>query len=160
MNTKIGTIQKMQLEEKVIDGWVLKNAFETAILPDENAHNIVDDDTEIEVFLFTEKDGKIKATTALPKIEVDTYGRGIVKQINTKFGACIDIGTDFNILLHKDDLSALESVCHVEDDPIYLRMKKDGKDRLFFILAKEHKLDDLFIDSSHANLNDAVQGWI
>src|SRR5699024_11805270 len=70
-------IQKMQLEEKVTDGWVLKNAFGTAFLPDDNAHNIVDDDTKIEVFLFTEKDGKIKATTALPKIEVDTYGWGI-----------------------------------------------------------------------------------
>src|SRR5699024_10376375 len=78
MNTKNGKIQKMQLEEKVTDEWVLKNAFGTAFLPDENAHNIVDDDTEIEVFLFTEKDGKIKATTALPKIEVDTYGWGIV----------------------------------------------------------------------------------
>ena len=160
MNTQIGTIQKMQLEEKVTDGWVLKNAFGTAFLPDDNAHNIVDDDTEIEVFLFTEKDGKIKATTALPKIEVDTYGWGIVKQIDTKFGAFIDIGTDFNILLPKDDLPALESVWPVEDDPIYLRMKKDGKDRLLVIPAKEHELDDLFIDASHANLNDAVQGWI
>src|SRR5699024_2507869 len=99
MNTQIGTIQKMQLEEKVIDGWVLKNAFGTAFLPDENAHNIVDDDTEIEVFLFTEKDGKIKAITAMPKIEAYTYGCAIVIQIDSTFCASIDIGTDFNILL-------------------------------------------------------------
>src|SRR5699024_9020534 len=64
------------------------------------------------------------------------------------------------ILLPKDDLPALESVWPVEDDPIYLRMKKDGKDRLLVIPAKEHELDDLFIDASHANLNDAVKGWI
>src|SRR5699024_5908101 len=105
MNTQIGTIQKMQLEEKVTDGWVLKNAFGTAFLPDDNAHNIVDDDTEIEVFLFTEKDVKIKATTALPKIEMYTYGCWIVKQIDTKFGAFIDIGTDFHILLTNDDFT-------------------------------------------------------
>src|SRR5699024_5899665 len=160
MNTQIGTIQKMQLEEKVTDGWVLKNAFGTAFLPDENAHNIVEDDAEIEVFLFQEKDGKIKATTALTKIEVDTYGWGIVKQIDTKFGAFIDIGTDFNILLPKDDLPALESVWPVEDDPIYLRMKKDGKDRLLVITSKEHGLEDLFIEVSHAYVSYAVQSRI
>src|SRR5699024_1904768 len=120
MNTQIGTIQKMQLEEKVTDGWVLKNAFGTAFLPDENAHNIDEDDTKIAVILYTEKDGKIKATAALQKIAVNTYGSRIVKQIDTKFGAFIDIGTDFNILLPKDDLPALESVWPVEDDPIYL----------------------------------------
>src|SRR5699024_9537890 len=102
----------------------------------------------------------IKATTALPKIEVDTYGWGIVKQIDTKVGAFIDIGTDFNIFLPKDDLRALESVWPVEDDPIYLRMKKVGKDLLLVIPAIYQALDDLFIDASHANLSDAVQGWI
>src|SRR5699024_10580903 len=73
---------------------------------------------------------------------------------------CIDSVTIIYFLSLCDNLPSLESAWPIQDYLIYLQMKKDGKDRLLVIPAKEHELDELFIDASHANLNDAVQGWI
>lgn len=161
MNALIGTIQTMQLEKKQADGWVLKHALGNAFLPHEHA-NITDDAdaTVVEVFLYKGEDDQIKATMSLPEIEVGTYGWGVITEMNAQLGAFVDIGTDFNILLPKDDLPALETVWPIEESRVYLRLKKDGKDRLLLIPAKEHELDDLFSDASEVNLNDPLQGRI
>ena len=158
-NIMIGTIQQMTATEAQENGWVLQNELGKAFLPAENRSGLERGET-MDVFLYKGDDGRVIASTSLPAMEAGTFGWGTVTEVQHSIGAFIDVGTDVTMLLPTGDLPVVESVWPEPGDDIYIRLKRDGNDRLLAIPAKEHELDDLFSDASDAALNDSVQGRI
>ncbi|WP_028782931.1 S1 RNA-binding domain-containing protein [Thalassobacillus devorans] len=129
-NLKIGMVQKMNVQKKKTEGFVLSDGDQEVMLPDEQARDDIELDKEIEVFLYQDKRGNTLATMTTPEVDLETYGWVEVVEVVKNLGVFVDIGIEKEILVSSDDLPLLESVWPKPGDWLFVSLEHDKKGRL------------------------------
>ena len=158
-NFLIGTIQQMSVAEKKKETYLVQNEHVKAVLPMEETENELEPGTTVEVFLF-QKDNDMKASVKLPEAQINAFGWGTITDIIPHLGAFIHIGTAIDVLISSDDLPAMRAVWPAAGDKLYVRLKKDSKNRLYAVPAREREFSDVIADASHIELNDPIEGHV
>ncbi|MDR0846425.1 MAG: DNA-binding protein [Lactobacillales bacterium] len=92
----------------------------------------------VEVFAFTDRDGKPVATTKIPLVTRDTYGFSTVVGVRRDLGVFVDIGLpDREVALSLDELSAMKNLWPKEGDKLMVKLLVDNKGRIWATLAPE-----------------------
>ncbi|MFA1821919.1 S1 RNA-binding domain-containing protein [Virgibacillus oceani] len=151
MNSFLGTIQTMKVDSKTKTGYVLTNTGIEAVLPHEETDTELDPGEQVNVFLYSDKQGRWIATLALPAVQKEKYDWAEVKEAVPNLGVFVDIGTNKEILVSKDDLPLFESVWPAAGDVLYVTLGEDQKGRLLAIPADENALMNEF-EAARENL--------
>lgn len=134
---ELGTIQTMNIDREIENGFVLKKGSNEALLHHNETIGELQLDQEIDVFLYQDKKGNITASMKLPTVVMDQYGWATVVNVIPDLGVFVDIGTTKEFLVSKDDLPLFENVWPKEDDKLYVTLGKDRRGRLLAIPATE-----------------------
>ncbi|MFD1018368.1 CvfB family protein [Thalassobacillus hwangdonensis] len=140
---KLGSIQKMTVEKKIAEGFVLKHDDHEVFLSDEEAPDNIELNEQIDVFLYNDKKRGIVATSTLPDATLDSYDWGEVTEVVKNLGVFVDIGIEKEMLVSKDDLPYMEKVWPQVGDMLFVSLEEDKKGRL---LAKPIKEGEVMED--------------
>jgi hypothetical protein len=136
----LGTIQTMNIDRKIKTGYVLKHSGREALLHNEESDKELISGENLDVFLYSDKKGRWVATLNLPVVQKGTCDWVEVKEVIPNLGVFVDIGTNKEMLVSKDDLPLFESVWPEKGDKLYVTLGEDRKGRLLAIPANEDVL--------------------
>lgn len=156
----IGTIQTMEVLRKIDTGYVLEKDMSEVLLHHNETEIELEENQEVDVFLYTDKKGQIIATTKLPTIRRDVYGFAEVVEVLQNLGVFVDIGTTKEILVSMDDLPVYEDVWPAVGDKLYVTLGTDRKGRLLAIPASEGIVDLEWVEAPVEVLNQTIGGRV
>ncbi|QAS50868.1 CvfB family protein [Halobacillus litoralis] len=144
----LGTVQKCTVLKKITEGFVVSANNQEIHLPDEEVAEI---DRELELndtldlFIYSDKKGRVSATLSIPEITRDSYGWAKVVEVVPNMGAFVDIGLrDKDILVSNDHLPLWKSVWPKEGDHLFVSLEIDKKGRLLAEpISEQEVMDDL-----------------
>lgn len=152
-DTLNGTVQKLMIKEKQVDGFLLEKGF---FLPQEDDFKI---GQRVEAFIY-EVDDKKYATTKLPEARFHEFGWAeVTAEINHE-GLRVNIGVSETFFVFASDLPAVETVWPQAGDKLYVHLKRDRKNNLFAVPAKEKDFSMVIEDASDLDLNEMVTGTV
>lgn len=154
----VGTVHTMRITEKTNEGFLLTKGTMKALLPIHDENYEIDD--FIDVFLYTNKEQKLLATTEIPDVVVGVYNWAEVVDVIPHLGVFITIGIDEDVLIFSEDLPMFKSVWPKPGDKLYVTLKTDGKNRLLAVPASENIVADLFSFAENIDLNSEVTGRV
>lgn len=157
---RIGTIQTMKVLRKIDTGYVLEKDMSEALLHHNETENKLEENQEVDVFLYTDKKGQTIATTKLPSIHRDVYGWAEVAEVLKNLGAFVNIGTPKEILVSIDNLPVYENVWPAAGDKLYVTLGTDQKGRLLAIPASEGIVDIQCVEAPVEALNQTFSGRV
>ncbi|GAB3794577.1 CvfB family protein [Virgibacillus kimchii] len=146
MHSVLGTIQTIKVDSKINTGYMLKHAGSEILLHHGETDTELEPGAMVEVFLYSDKKGRWIATLNLPAIQKGTYDWVEVREMIPNLGVFVDIGTNKEMLVSKDDLPLFESVWPAAGDKLYVTLGEDRKGRLLAIPGNE----DVLIDEMEA----------
>ncbi|WP_164667948.1 CvfB family protein [Virgibacillus doumboii] len=155
MNT--GKIKTLEVLRKIDTGYVLDG---DVLLHHNETDNELDPGQKVDVFLYTDKNGRATATTQLPFVQMDVYDWAEVVDIIPNLGVFVDIGTSKDILVSIDDLPLFEEVWPAAGDKLFVTLGLDRKGRLLAIPASESAFDRLWEAAQEDLLNKPISGRI
>ncbi|WP_430790752.1 CvfB family protein [Virgibacillus flavescens] len=155
-----GTIHTMEVLRKIETGYVLKKDTEEILLHHNETEQELEEEQEVDVFLYTDKKGQLIATAKLPEIQRDVYGWAEVVEVLKNLGAFVDIGTTKEMLVSTDDLPLYESVWPKVGDKLYVTLGTDQKGRLLAIPATEGIMDLKWVEAPVEVLNQSLNGRV
>lgn len=159
LQTQIGTIQTMTVASVGETTYQLTNDLGKATLIKDGQTSLTKKDT-VQVFLYADKEGNVLASTHLPPATRWMFGWGKIAEVIPNLGAFINLQTDIEILVSKDELPEDNQLWpHAEDD-LYVYLQLDKKNRLTAVPAKESEFQDLFEFAADAELNDKTIGTV
>lgn len=153
----IGTIQTTTVLRKIETGYVLQKETDEVLLHHNEAINKLEENEQVEVFLYQDKTNQIIATTKLPTIVMDTYGWAEVVESIPNLGVFVHIGIDKDILVSVDDLPLFENVWPKPGDMLYVTLGKDQEERLIALPATEGVFQGLRELATDELLNQPIQ---
>lgn len=156
----IGTIHTMTVIETIDDGYRLKKGTDEVFLRLEEVDSPLQNGQLIDVFLFTNRQGKMEATMKHPRIVKGTFGWAEVVEVFDHLGVFVDIGIKKDILVSKDDLPPLTTVWPTKGDQLYVTLDEDYKGRLLAIPATE---DDVYFEreiASQGAMHENITGRV
>ncbi|GGE29646.1 hypothetical protein GCM10011391_05220 [Pullulanibacillus camelliae] len=157
-----GDIVTLQVEREAPFGYFLSDGNEDVLLHKNEMDNEMEIELEqaIEVFLFTDHQGRIAATQTLPKITKDIYDWVEVVDVNHRFGVFVSIGTSKDVLVSKDDLPESFAEWPTEGDGLYCTLITDKKGRLFGKRASADRIESLSVPAGQDAFNQNVSGTV
>lgn len=156
----IGTIQTMEVLRKIDTGYVLRKDMSEFLLHHNETEHELEENQEVDVFLYMDKKGQTIATTKLPTIQRDIYGWAEVVEVLKNLGAFVDISTTKEILVSTDDLPIYEDVWPAVGDKLYVTLGSDRKGRLLAIPASESIMDLEWMEAPVEALNQTISGRV
>lgn len=159
LQTQIGTIQKMTVESVGATAYQLTNDMGIASLIKNEQTSLVIQDT-VQVFLYADKEGNVLASTHLPAATRWTFGWGKIVEVIPNLGAFINLHTDIEILVSKDELPEDNQLWPNAEDDLYVYLQLDKKNRLTAVPAKESEFQDLYEFAANTELNDKAIGTV
>lgn len=160
MTLPLGTIQTMKVLRKIETGYVLGQGEAEALLHHNEASSELEENQEIDVFLYKDKKGNTTATTILPTVQIGKYDWAEVAEVIPKLGAFVNIGIAKEILVSNDDLPPFRSIWPQPGDKLLISLGLDYRDRLIAELATGSVIADLFTAAPETLLNQKIQGRV
>ena len=160
MTLPLGTIQTMKVLRKIETGYVLGQGEAEALLHHNEASSELEENQEIDVFLYKDKKGNTTATTILPTVQIGKYDWAEVAEVIPKLGAFVNIGIAKEILVSNDDLPPFRSIWPQPGDKLLISLGLDYRDRLIAELATGSVIADLFTVAPETLLNQKIQGRV
>ncbi|RDW15593.1 CvfB family protein [Oceanobacillus chungangensis] len=157
---RIGTVQTMNVLRKIETGYVLSKAGEEALLHHNESDHELEENQEIQVFLYNDKKGNVAATTAIPTVQMDAYDWAEVVEVIPKLGAFVNIGIAKEMLVSVDDLPLFEDVWPNVGDKLFVTLGKDQKGRLLALPATEGVIAREIELAPDELLNQQISGTI
>lgn len=156
-----GTITSLTVSHEAPFGFFLTDG-ETEVLLHHNEmkQEQLNEDEEVEVFLYQDRQGRLAATMTIPTITIDAFDWGKVVDVKQGLGVYVDIGIDKAMLLSKDDLPPLEEVWPQIEDEVYCTLEIGHNGRLFVKLAKEADFWEIANEADRTLMNKNVTGRI
>ncbi|MFZ3578439.1 S1 RNA-binding domain-containing protein [Virgibacillus sp. DJP39] len=156
----IGTIQTMNVLRKIDTGYVLVKDMSEVLLHHNETSNELEENQEVDVFLYKDKKDQITATTKLPAIQKDVYGWSEVVEVVKNLGVFVDIGTTKEMLVSTDDLPIFQSVWPQVGDKLFVTLGYDRKGRLLAIPGSEEIFDMEWVGAPVESLNQTYNGRV
>ncbi|WP_405103502.1 S1 RNA-binding domain-containing protein [Oceanobacillus sp. FSL H7-0719] len=160
MTLPLGTIQTMKVLRKIETGYVLGQGEAEALLHHNEASSELEENQEIDVFLYKDKKGNTAATTTLPTVQIGKHDWAEVAEVIPKLGAFVNIGIAKEILVSNDDLPPFRSIWPQPGDKLLISLGLDYRDRLIAELATGSVIADLFTAAPETLLNQKIQGRV
>ncbi len=129
-----GHINRLKVLEKVADGFLLDGGKYGRILLPAREAVYVQPDELVEVFLYTDSDDRVCATTATPRAVVGECAAMRVKTVG-KFGAFLDWGIEKDLLLPHSEQPEKLSV----SDRVVVYVTRDNRTGRIYASSRLHK---------------------
>ncbi|MFD1334242.1 S1 RNA-binding domain-containing protein [Oceanobacillus iheyensis] len=156
----LGSIITMKVLRKIDTGYVLTAFGEEALLHNKETEEQLEIDQEVDVFLYTDKQGKVIASARLPFITVGIYDWAEVVGVIPRLGVFVSIGIVKDILVSKDDLPLYRETWPKSGDRLFITLKVDKKGRLLAVPATEDIIaNEVFAAPEHI-MHDQVRGTV
>ncbi|MFS1515670.1 S1 RNA-binding domain-containing protein [Bacillus sp. SCS-151] len=159
-NVKAGNIVTLVVERESDFGFFLSDGETSILLHNSEITSDIQLQQEVEVFLYSDHQGRIAATTTLPSITSESYGWVKVVEVKQNLGAFIDIGIKKDILVSGDDLPLLENIWPEIGDQLYCSLKTDNRGRLLAKLATEEIIEEIMNTAPKEISNRNIKGTI
>ncbi len=131
MNLKIGNTNTLEIVKETPQGLYLASSEGEILLPNKFIPQNYKLHEDLEVFIYTDSEDRLIATTQQPKAEVGQFAALPVKEV-TRFGAFLDWGLDKDLLLpYKEQAFPVSS-----GDQAVVRVCLDFKTRRVIAVAK------------------------
>ena len=160
MNLPLGTIQQMRVLRKIETGYVLVKDGAEALLHHNETDTKLEENQEVDVFLYIDKKDNITATTKLPTVLRDKYDWAEVIDVVPKLGAFVNIGIAKEMLVSNDDLPQFRSIWPKSGDKLFVTLDLDYKQRLIAILATGNIIAETFESAPEDLLSKNIQGRV
>ncbi|UOR12547.1 CvfB family protein [Halobacillus amylolyticus] len=159
--TKIGTIQSMDVIKRTAEGFLLSDGQDEILLPHEQVDGEIEEIGEhVTVFLYNDRKKNPVATMFLPEVRLDAYGWAEVAEVVKNLGVFVNIGVDKAFLVSKDHLPLLKEVWPKEGDWLFVSLEKDKKGRVFAEPISEGEVLEDLEKAPENLLNETIVGRI
>jgi uncharacterized protein len=154
--------QKMTLEvaRETPFGHFLTNGNEDVLLHKKEQTKDIQIGDQVEVFLYTDHQGRLAATMAMPIMDIGTYNWVEVVEVHHKYGVFVGVGMAKDILVSRDDLPYSYDEWPIRGDRLYCTMKVDRKGRLFAEMATFEVIETISHPATEADSNKNVEGTV
>ncbi|WP_424475318.1 CvfB family protein [Oceanobacillus kimchii] len=156
----LGSIVTMKVLRKIDTGYVLTAFGEEALLHNKETEEQLEIDQEVDVFLYTDKQGKIISSARLPFITVGIYDWAEVVGVIPRLGVFVSIGIVKDILVSKDDLPLYRDTWPKSGDRLFITLKVDKKGRLLAVPAEENIIANEVFAAPENIIHDKVRGTV
>jgi predicted RNA-binding protein (virulence factor B family) len=160
LNELIGQTTTLTVARKASFGYFLTDGNEDVLLHINQANQELEEEDQVEVFLYVDSEGRISASTTIPEVAIGRYAWVKVTDINPRIGVFINIGLPKDILLGIDDLPVHKSVWPKPGDLIYITLKLSSNYLLYAKLASDQVIESISVKATRENFNKNVQGHI
>ncbi|WP_338449080.1 S1-like domain-containing RNA-binding protein [Niallia oryzisoli] len=160
INESIGRVIQLEVARKTDFGYFLTDGTEDVLLHKNETQQDLELETSVEVFLYTDSQGRIAATTTIPKITVGEYDWAEVSDVKSGIGVFLDIGINKDMLLGEEDLPAHKSVWPQVGDLLYITLRVNRNNRIYVKLATDPIIDEKSVKATRADFNKSIHGFI
>lgn len=155
---ELGNIVKLIVEDVTARYYVLSNGKNEVTLPLDEADLQIG--SMCEVFIYTDRSGKLQATTKIPNVQLDQFGWAKVVDVKRNLGVFVDIGIPKEILVSKDELPIIENLWPEVDDQLFVKLDFDRRGRMLATLAKESDIQNIASFAEQNLLNQQITGTV
>jgi predicted RNA-binding protein (virulence factor B family) len=141
-------------------GYFLTDGNEDVLLHKNEANRELNEEEQVEVFLFTDSAGRTAASTHIPEVAVGRYAWVKVTDVNKNIGVFLNIGLKKDILLGTDDLPAHKSVWPEPGDLLYITLKVAKNHLIYAKLGSDQVMKSMSVKATRQDFNKNVQGHI
>lgn len=156
----IGHVVQLEVARKAEFGYFLTDGTEDVLLHRNEAQQNLELDDKVEVFLYTDSQGRIAATTSIPAITVGEYDWAEVSDVKTGLGVFLDIGIQKDMLLGEEDLPVHRSVWPKTGDLLYITLRVNRNNRIYVKLATDPIIEEKAVKATRADFNKSIHGYI
>lgn len=156
----IGQVLTLTVARYAEYGYFLTNGEEDVLLHENDTELELREEDEVEVFLYTDSQGRIAATSTIPEIRVGEYGWAKVSDTKSGLGVFLDIGINKDMLLGEEDLPTKRAVWPVIDDLLYITLRVNRNNRIYVKLATDPIIDEKRVKATRTDFNKNIQGHI
>jgi uncharacterized protein len=156
----VGQVTNLTVARVAAFGYFLTDGNEDVLLHKNETKQEYEIDESIDVFLYTDSEGRLSASTFIPEISVGKYGWVKVTDTNPGLGVFLDIGIQKDILLGVQDLPVHRSVWPAIGDMVYMTLRADRNYLLYARLASDQVIQSISTEATSQEFNKNVQGYI
>jgi predicted RNA-binding protein (virulence factor B family) len=156
----IGQSIQLEVARQSDFGYFLTDGTEDVLLHKNETDLELNVEDKVEVFLYTDSQGRMAATTTIPKITVGVYDWAVVSDVKADLGVFLNIGIQKDMLLGIDDLPKHRSVWPVPGDMLYITLRVNNTNRIWVKLATDPIIEDIAVSATRSDFNKKVHGFI
>lgn len=156
----VGQVANLTVARVAEFGYFLTDGNEDVLLHKNETKQDYQIDESLEVFLYTDSQGRLSSSTVIPEISVGKYGWVKVTDINPGIGIFLDIGIKKDILLGVQDLPVHRSVWPAIGDMVYMTLRADRNYLLYARLASDQVIQSISTKATREDFNKNIQGYI
>lgn len=155
-----GQVLKMTVARIADYGYFLTDGEEDVLLHSNDTARTFKEGDTVEVFLFVDSQGRLAATTTIPKVTVGKYDWVPVVEVKEGLGAFLDIGINKDILLGKDDLPVVKAVWPQKGDLLYITLRVNRNNMIYARMAADPVIQEISVKATRQDFNKNVHGYI
>ncbi|WP_147533204.1 CvfB family protein [Bacillus marasmi] len=156
----LGHVVELTVSRESEFGYFLTDGTEDVLLHKNEASKPYSLDDVVNVFLYTDSQGRIAATDTIPLVTVGKYEWVKVSDVKPGLGIFLDIGTQKELLLGEEDLPAHKAVWPIVGDLLYVTIRVNKNHRLYAKLATDPIMEDIAVEATEKDFNKNVHGYI
>ncbi|WP_338472133.1 S1-like domain-containing RNA-binding protein [Niallia sp. XMNu-256] len=156
----IGQVITLKVTRQTEFGYFLTDGTEDILLHNNEVHRELESEEDVEVFLYTDSQGRIAATTTIPKVTVGTYDWATVTDMKQGLGVFLDIGIQKDMLLGKEDLPVHKSVWPDIGDMLFITLRVNKNNRIYVKTATDPIIEEHSVKATREIFNKSVHGFI
>ncbi|WP_102027392.1 CvfB family protein [Salirhabdus sp. Marseille-P4669] len=160
MRSLLGTVQILTVQRIIETGYVLTDGENEILLHANEAAEHLEENQQVDVFLYEDKKGQVVATMEIPTIRFDQYDWVEVVEVVPSLGVFVNIGIQKEMLVSSDDLPLFQNVWPTIGDKLYVKLDTDKRGRLIAKPATEHIFDQEREDAPENVLNHPISGHV
>ncbi|TYR79544.1 hypothetical protein FZC66_15765 [Priestia megaterium] len=141
-------------------GYMLEDEEGEILLHKNEATRELNEQDEVEVFLYLDNQSRLTATMHLPVIEEGTYAWVDVVDVNDELGVFVNIGMNKDMLIGATDLPALQSLWPEVGSKLYCTMKVSNRGKLYGKIATDDVMKDMAVSAPATLFNREVTGRV
>lgn len=156
----LGQSTILTVARKAAFGYFLTDGNEDVLLHKNEANRELEDNEQVEVFLFVDSEGRPSASMVLPEVSVERYAWVKVTDVKPDIGVFLNIGLTKDILLGADDLPKHKTVWPQPGDLLYITLRVNRSYLLYAKLATDPVIQSISAKATRKEFNKNVQGHI
>ncbi len=156
----VGHVLQLTVTRETEFGYFLSDGTEDILLHRKEASRQYEIDETVEVFLYTDSQGRVAATDVIPLVTVGKYEWVKVTDAKPGLGIFLDIGIQKDLLLGEEDLPAHKEVWPAIGDLLCVTIRVNRNKRLYARLATDPIMEEMAVEATETAFNKNVHGYI
>ncbi|MGY4689983.1 CvfB family protein [Salibacterium sp. K-3] len=157
---KPGTVVTVSVIRKKKNIYFIETEGRTLELPEAETTRELQTGENIDIFIYTDKQGNITASMRVPDVTAETFGWASVTEVVPELGVFINLNLPKDILVPKDDLPLLKEVWPVADDQLFVILTTDKQGRMLARTAGEEDILARSVPTSPSFLHQTITGRV